>query len=577
VFRTLRPLLGANRIKKRIMKYTGAEIIIKLLERHGIRQIAGIPGGANLPMYDALSQSESIRHILARHEQGAGFIAQGQARVTGRPAVFFATSGPGATNAISAVADAKLDSIPIICITGQVPQNMIGTDAFQEIDTYGLSVPITKHNYFARSAKELFEIIPDAFRVAMSGRPGPIWIDVPKDVQMELIEFDEWPENGAPDPSPAIDMRSIQDAATMINEAKRPIVYVGGGAIHSGASESVRALIEKINAPAVMTLMGLGALPTRHPLSLGMLGMHAAPFTNHALEECDTLIALGARFDDRATGKVAQFCPDAKIVHIDIDASELNKIKNAKVGIIADLNDAIEALSPCIGPKGSNDWNDRVEQLKKEHPMYMPNLDDPTSAYGIIDHVAGMLEGETYITTDVGQHQMRVAQAYPFERPRQWLTSGGLGTMGFGLPAGIGAALERPEATVVCFTGDGSILMNIQELITAVEENLNLKIFVCNNNSLGLVHQQQDLFYEKRIFAANYSRAVDFVKIAEGFQMESYDLGTCIDPVSLIANVLAKPGPALINVPLDVHHKVFPMVPPGGANSEMIFRDKITA
>jgi acetolactate synthase-1/2/3 large subunit len=454
---------------------------------------------------------------------------------------------------------------------------MIGTYAFQEIDTYGLSVPITKHNYFARSAKELFEIIPDAFRVAISGRPGPIWIDVPKDVQMALVEFDEWPKNGVADNNFALDMQSIQDAATIINEAKRPIVYVGGGAIHSEASESVQALIEKLNAPTVMTLMGLGALPSRHPLSLGMLGMHAAPLTNYALEECDTLIAIGARFDDRATGKVAQFCPDAKIVHVDIDASELNKIKNAKVGIVADLDDAIEALSPLIDSKEADEWNDRIEQLRGEYPMYMPDLVDPTSAYGIIDHVAGMLEGETYITTDVGQHQMRVAQAYPFEYPRQWLTSGGLGTMGFGLPAAIGAALEKPEATVVCFTGDGSILMNIQELITAVEENLNVKIFVCNNNSLRLVHQQQDLFYEKRIFAANYSRAVDFVKIAEGFQMDSFDSGTCVDLMSLIANALAKPGPALINVPIDVHHKVFPMVPPGGANKKMLLRDRFTA
>ncbi|MDA7640721.1 biosynthetic-type acetolactate synthase large subunit, partial [Opitutaceae bacterium] len=513
------------------MKHTGAEILIKLLERQGIQQIAGIPGGANLPMYDALSRSGNIRHILARHEQGAGFIAQGQARVTGRPAVFFATSGPGATNAISAVADAKLDSIPVICITGQVPQAMIGTDAFQEIDTYGLSVPITKHSFFARSSSELLEIVPAAFRIAQSGRPGPVWIDIPKDVQLEQVWVDEWPLPGRTELLPKAGPSSIQLAATMINEAKRPIVYVGGGAIHSTASDRVRTMVETLNAPTVMTLMGLGAIPVRHPLSLGMLGMHAARYTNQALEECDMLIALGARFDDRATGKVAQFCPNAKIVHIDIDASELNKIKNAHVGIVADLNEALISIQPLVKSRPSDGWNDRISQLKRSQPMQMEDLQNPLSPYGIIDYVARMLEGETYITTDVGQHQMRVAQAFPFERPRQWLTSGGLGTMGFGLPAAIGAALEKPEATVVCFSGDGSLLMNIQELITAVEENANVKIVLCNNNSLGLVHQQQDLFYGKRIFASNYSRAVDFRAIAEGFQMEAFDLGDCNDPV----------------------------------------------
>ena len=553
------------------MKHTGAEILINLLERQGIQQIAGIPGGANLPMYDALSRSGNIRHILARHEQGAGFIAQGQARVTGRPAVFFATSGPGATNAISAVADAKLDSIPIICITGQVPQAMIGTDAFQEIDTYGLSVPITKHSFFARSASELLEIVPAAFRIAQSGRPGPVWIDIPKDVQLEQVCVDDWPLPGSAELLPKVDPGSIQIAATMINEAKRPIVYVGGGAIHSDASDRVRTMVETLNAPTVMTLMGLGAIPVRHPLSLGMLGMHAARFTNQALEECDTLIALGARFDDRATGKVAQFCPNAKIVHIDIDASELNKIKNAHVGIVADLNEALISIQPLVKSRPRDSWNDRISQLKRSQPMQMADLQNPLSPYGIIDYVARMLEGETYITTDVGQHQMRVAQAFPFERPRQWLTSGGLGTMGFGLPAAIGAALEKPDATVVCFSGDGSLLMNIQELITAVEENANVKIVLCNNNSLGLVHQQQDLFYGKRIFASNYSRAVDFRAIAEGFQMEAFDLGDCNDPVLELARAFSKHGPALINAPIGVHHKVFPMVPPGGANKEMIY------
>ena len=552
------------------MNYTGAQILIKLLERQGIRQAAGIPGGANLPMYDALSQSTRIRHILARHEQGAGFIAQGQARVTGKPAVFFATSGPGVTNAVTAVADAKLDSIPIICITGQVPQEMIGTDAFQEIDTYGLGVPITKHNFFARSAEELLEIVPAAFRIAQSGRPGPVWIDVPKDVQNERIQFDEWPEIGIPDESPSFESDRIAVAASLINEAQRPVVYIGGGAIHSQACGDVKELIGKTDAPTVMTLMGLGAIPSDHPQSLGMLGMHGARYTNHALEECDTLIALGARFDDRATGKVAQFCPNARIVHIDIDSSELHKIKQAHVGIQADLKEAMQQLLPLVEEKKRSSWNQRIQYLKQTFPLDMPSTDDVLSPYGAIFQTARMLEGETCITTDVGQHQMRVAQMFPFQKPRQWLTSGGLGTMGFGLPAAIGAALERPDATVVCFTGDGSLLMNIQELVTAVEENANVKIILCNNNSLGLVHQQQDLFYGKRIFASKYAKPVDFAAIAQGFGMEALDLGDCIDPMLTLTNALRRSGPVLINVPQAVEHHVYPMVPPGAANKEML-------
>lgn len=552
------------------MNYTGAEIIIKLLERQGVERIAGIPGGANLPLYDALSRSDSIRHILARHEQGAGFIAQGQARVTGRPAVFFATSGPGATNAITALADAKLDSIPIICITGQVPQALIGTDAFQEIDTYGLSLPVAKHSYFVRSAAELLEIIPEAFQIAVSGRPGPILIDVPKDVQMERIQVSAWPEPGAKGSSPAYEADAIGRAAAMIDAAARPVVYVGGGAIHAEASEEVRAFAERIHAPVTTTLLGIGAFPASHAQSIGMLGMHAARHTNLIIEECDLLIALGARFDDRATGKVARFCPNAKIVHIDIDAAELHKIKAAHIGIVADLKQALTDLIPAVRERRNAPWMERVEALRRAFPMEMPDADDAMSPYGIVRAVAEIVGPEAIVTTDVGQHQMRAAQAYGFDRPRRWLTSGGLGTMGFGLPAAIGAALEAPDRTVVCFSGDGSFLMNIQELATAVEERSNVKIVLCNNNSLGLVHQQQELFYGRNIFAANFSSATDFAAIARGFGVAAWDLRGCADPAGALREALAASGPALINVPLDARQKVFPMVPPGGANSEMI-------
>jgi acetolactate synthase-1/2/3 large subunit len=553
-----------------MMKMTGAQIIIHLLERQEIRIIAGIPGGANLPIYDALSQSRKIHHILARHEQGAGFIAQGMARATGRPAVCFATSGPGATNILTALADAKLDSIPIVCITGQAPLGMIGTDAFQEVDTYGLSIPITKHNFLVRSAAELLEVVPRAFRIAASGRPGPVLIDVPKDVQTRVVEWDSWPEPGLPDPPPAFDRTEVERAANLINTARRPILYLGGGVIQSGAAPLAARLAEKSSIPTTMTLMGLGALPVEHPLALGMLGMHAARYTNLALEECDLLIAAGVRFDDRATGKVAEFCPSAKIIHIDIDPSEIHKIKTAHVGITGDVGEVLKQLLPMIEPSPRAEWLNFVSALKKHHPMQMPGISDLLTPYGLISKVAGLLDDDTIIATDVGQHQMWTAQAYPFRRPRQWLTSGGLGTMGFGMPAAIGAALACPDRRVVCFSGDGSLMMNIQELATAVEQNVNIKIILMNNNSLGLVHQQQDLFYGGRFYASDYRSRVDFVKIAEGFGMKGFDLGTVGKPASMLADALSERGPCLIHAPIDGKQMVYPMVPPGAPNKQMI-------
>ncbi len=552
------------------MKATGAEIIIQLLERQGVRAIAGIPGGANLPLYDALGKSGRIHHVLARHEQGAGFMAQGMARVTGRPGVCFATSGPGATNLLTAIADAKLDSVPIVCITGQVPCPVIGTDAFQEVDTYGMSIPVTKHNFLVRSARELLDVVPDAFRIAASGRPGPVLIDVPKDVQREAVEFDTWPEAGRADAPPELDAGEITRAAALINTAKRPILYLGGGVIAANAGGLATRLAEKASLPTTATLMALGAIPFDHPRSIGMLGMHAARHTNLALEACDLLIAVGARFDDRATGKVAAFCPDARIVHVDIDAAEIDKIKAAHAGVVGDVAEVLTALLPLIEENPRSEWLAAVEKLKQEHPLDTPGVDDPGSAYGLIRLVAELAGDDALISTDVGQHQMWTAQLYPFRRPRQWLTSGGLGTMGFGLPAAIGAALARPERTVVCFSGDGSLLMNIQELATAVEEGVNVKIILMNNNSLGLVRQQQELFYGKRLFAVDFSHRVDFARIAEGFGMKARDLAMADEPGAALAEAFAEPGPCLINVPIDVNEKAYPMVPPGAANKDMI-------
>jgi acetolactate synthase I/II/III large subunit len=553
---------------------TGADLTIRLLERQGIEIISGIPGGANLPMYDSLYASERIRHVLARHEQGAGFIAQGMARASGKPQVCFATSGPGATNVLTAIADAKLDSVPVVCITGQVPSSMIGSDAFQEVDTYGLSIPITKHNFLVRSAAELLETIPAAFRIAASGRPGPVLVDIPKDVQMEALSFEQWPEPGKPEKTAPAASDDIKRAAEMINRSQRPILYLGGGVIMSNASEQARTLMERSNLPTTMTLMGLGAVPVDHELSLGMLGMHAAPYTNMALEACDLLIAVGARFDDRATGKVSAFCPEAEIIHIDIDPSELDKIKQAHIGIIGDVQDVLDDLIPMISSNDRLEWTAEVERLRQSHPFQAPQADQANTPYGAIRKVAEMVDDNTIVTTDVGQHQMRTAQLYPFRRPRRWLTSGGLGTMGFGLPAAIGAALAEPENLVICFTGDGSLMMNIQELATAVEQQVNIKIILMNNNALGLVHQQQTLFYGQRTFASGYERQMDFIAIARGFGIPTYDLGDCDDHAGMLREALQSSGPCLIHVPIDVNDKVFPMVPPGAANREMIGADE---
>ncbi|MHA1053318.1 acetolactate synthase large subunit [Enterobacter mori] len=549
-------------------RFTGAQLIVHLLERQGITTVAGIPGGTVLPLYDALSQSTQIRHVLARHEQGAGFIAQGMARTQGKPAVCMACSGPGATNLVTAIADARLDSIPLICITGQVPSSMIGTDAFQEVDTYGISIPITKHNYLVRDISELPQVISDAFRIAQSGRPGPVWIDIPKDVQTAEIEIDVLPEPGERAPAPAFSAESVRDAAAMINAAKRPVLYLGGGAIN--AADEIRQFAEKANLPTTMTLMALGMLPKAHPLSLGMLGMHGARSTNYILQEADLLIVMGARFDDRAIGKTEQFCPNAKIIHVDIDRAELGKIKQPHVAIQGDVAEVLAQLIPQTDAADRADWRKLVADLQREFPGAIPTEGDPLSHYGLINAVAACVDDSAIITTDVGQHQMWTAQAYPLNRPRQWLTSGGLGTMGFGLPAAVGAALANPDRKVICFSGDGSLMMNIQEMATAAENQLDVKIILMNNEALGLVHQQQSLFYKQGVFAATYPGMINFMQIAAGFGLHTCDLNAEEDAHAALQAAISRPGPALIHVRIDPEQKVYPMVPPGAANTEMV-------
>lgn len=557
------------------MERTGAEIIATLLERQGVTTVAGIPGGANLPLYDAL-RAGRIRHVLTRHEQGAGFIAQGMARVSGRAGVCLATSGPGATNLLTAIADAKLDSVPLVAITGQVPTSLIGTDAFQEVDTFGLTLPITKHNYLVRNAADLLEIVPQAFELAESGRPGPVVIDVPKDVQQQQVAFDHWPEPGTrPRPAPCDDA-AIARLADRIRRAERPVLYVGGGIVASGSSQLLRHLAQRNSIPVASTLMGLGAFPPDDSLFLGMLGMHGARYTNLALEEADLLLAFGVRFDDRATGRVEAFCRNAEIAHIDIDGSEIDKIKPANLSIVADVGEAIRQLLPLVEDTPRAAWNARIMQLKSEHPFEMPETDDPLHPLNLISRLGEILGPGDIVTTDVGQHQMWVAQAYPFRQPRTCLTSGGLGTMGFGLPAAIGAGLacsdngSASERRVVCISGDGSFLMNVQELATLADLDLPVTVIILNNGHLGLVRQQQELFYGERYHASRFDSSPDFAALARSFGVPGYNLGESADPIGVLSRALEMSGPCVVDAPIHFAENVLPMVPPGAANREMI-------
>jgi acetolactate synthase-1/2/3 large subunit len=585
------------------MKITGANLLRTLLERQGIRTIAGIPGGAILPFYDALHRSP-IRHILTRHEQGAGFIAQGMARVTGKAAVCLATSGPGATNLLTAIADARLDSVPLVAITGQVSQSLLGTDAFQEVDTYGLTLPITKHNFLVRHPAELLEMIPLAFQLAESGRPGPVAIDVPKDVQNATIDVDHWPEPGRPAPTPPCSDELIDALAHRLTTARRPVLYLGGGVISAGATNLAQALAHRLSAPVVCTLMALGAVPPDDSLYMGMLGMHAAKGTNFLLEETDLLLAIGARFDDRATGKVAEFCPQATIAHIDIDAAEIGKIKAAFHGLVGDAANILARLLERLPQQQRPAWRTRAAELRAAHRLSVPpRADKPLHPVNLCRFLGEILPPDTIVTTDVGQHQMWIAQAYPVRQPRTLLTSGGLGTMGFGLPAAIGAALALSEAEglvlpvrhglgkkedpveglaapgrrVVCVSGDGSILMNIQELATLAELDLPVAVLVFNNAQLGLVRQQQELFYNRRYEAAHFTAVPDFAALARAFGIRGLRLDPRRDPLSALTAALAAPGPCVIEIPIHEQANVYPMVPPGAANHQMITEPELAS
>jgi acetolactate synthase-1/2/3 large subunit len=576
------------------MKINGAELLIQLLERFGVRYIAGIPGGANLPIYDALRNS-SIKHILVRHEQAAGFIAQGISRSGRGPGVSLVTSGPGATNLLTALADAHLDSIPLVAITGQVASHLIGTQAFQEVDICTMANSIVKRGYRVRSAEELLRIVPEAFSLAMEGRRGPVLIDIPRDVQTERIEFTDdrffvrdrlltspdgdhevrgvaYPECHTFGKHPS---RVLTEIVGAIAESQRPIVYYGGGIIHAEASRELREFLSHFRIPAVSTLMALGALEHDNEMLLGMLGMHGSVTANLAMEEADLIIAIGARFDDRATGVFEHFCPRARLIHIDIDSKPLHKGRVIDLPWRIDARAALRLLLENAPYTDRSLWLQRVEDIRSindsgsESSGAVPEMVRMVAKYSSVDET---------IVTDVGQHQMWVAQSFPFQRGGSFLTSGGLGTMGFGLPAAIGAALASPERRVICFTGDGSIMMNIQELATLAELNLNVKIILLNNGHLGLVRQQQHLFFNQNYFASRFHHAADFVRIAEGFGIAAarFPHGAATDEMHAVLEIMMNArGPSLLEIEIDHHEKVLPMVPPGEANRVMILYSQV--
>ena len=585
------------------MKKTGAQIIVKLLEMHGIKTVAGIPGGSILPLYDELSRS-NIHHVLVRQEQAAGFFAQGMARTTGLPAVCLATSGPGAMNLLTAVADARCDSIPIIAITGQVNTNLIGTDAFQEADTFGLSFPITKHSVMIKNHADLFTAIPEAFEIAMNGRPGPVLIDIPRNIQLSEYEFEKWPEIKKPLPEeksirfhtkPDVMKTILNDAAELLSQAKKPCLYLGGGCNNLAAAKAIRAFKKAYRLPVVSSLMGLGCIPHSDPDWTGMVGMHGSYAANVAMNESDLVIAAGVRFDDRATGLVQKFCPNAKIIHIDVDAAEINKILAASLSLVAKVESVFPELTAVYEKKFkfSKDslkerleWCDYIIDVNSKNSSMTcgkpaaeeknKNFEGSVNPREFISNIpelaekAGLKKSDLLVTTDVGQHQMFAAQYYPVEEPRTFLTSGSLGTMGFGLPAALGAASANPDKRVICFSGDGSIMMNIQELATLAENNYPVTVIVFENGTLGMVYQQQKFLFDKTYSASEFKASPDLLKIAQGFGIEAIDADNDSEWYKKAFDPKRVNKPCFVKVRVDPEENVLPFVPGGKANIDSI-------
>lgn len=551
----------------------GADIFVESLVEQGVDTIFGYPGGAVLPIYDALYRSNApFDHVLCRHEQGLIHAAEGYARVTGKPGVVIATSGPGATNLITGITDAMMDSLPMVIFTGQVATRVIGTDAFQEADVIGLTTPITKYNYQVTSLKELPRVIKEAFHIATTGRKGPVVIDIPKNVSEEFasgtydttVRLPGYQPTTKPNP---LQIRRLQEA---LSAAERPVLLAGAGVLFAEASEELRKFVKKYQLPVVTTLLGLGSFPGSDPLFLGMTGMHGTYTANMAIYECDLLINIGARFDDRLTGAVQHFAPKAKVAHIDIDPAEIGKNITTQIPVVADAKEALNALlKEEVKKKDHQDWLDHLQKKKAKYPLWYERSKESISPQWLIEQVYRISKGEAIVTTDVGQHQMWAAQFYTFDKPDKWVTSGGLGTMGFGFPAAIGAQLAKPDEMVVAIVGDGGFQMTIQELSVVKERNLPVKIIIVNNEALGMVRQWQEKFYEER-YSESILQNPDFVKIAEGYGIKGYRVTKEEDVPALLEEVLYSDGPALIDCRVEKLECVYPMVAPGKGNHEMI-------
>jgi len=565
------------------MKMSGARIVLESIKREGVDVVFGLPGGAVLPIYDALYDFPGpLRHVLVRQEAAAGHAAEGYARTSGRVGVCMVTSGPAATNLVTALQDAYMDSMPIVAFTGQVATHMIGNDAFQEADNVGITRPCTKHNFLVKDTRDIAPVVKEAFYIAATGRPGPVHVDLPKDILVKQAEF-EYPEKvhlRSYNPTYEGHPGQVKKAARAIMRARRAVLYVGGGVIASDAAAELRELAELLRVPVTTTLMALGAFPSDHPLSMGMLGMHGGYAANMAVYNSDCLIAVGARFDDRVTGKIDQFAPQAEIVHVDIDPSSISKSVKVHIPIVGDARRVLSRLIgdlreeagqlPSVAREAREQWLRQVAQWQQKHPMRYQWDDELIKPQYVVEEISNLTRGEAVIVTGVGQHQMWAAQHYRFRYPRHWLTSGGLGTMGYGLPAAMGAQVARPDRLVVLIDGDGSFVMNSQELATVVENQLPLKCVIINNGGHGMVRQWQDVIYGGRFQSIDLSASPDFVKLAEAYGAMGIRASKPNEVVPALEKAFAVPGPVVVDVMVDRDELCLPMVPAGGANKDMI-------
>ena len=560
------------------MKLTGSQILLKCLEREDVKDIFGYPGGVVLDIYDELTRTPQIKHILVRHEQAAVHAADGYARASGKVGVALVTSGPGATNTVTGIASAYLDSIPIVVISGQVPTALIGNDAFQEVDIVGITRPCTKHNYLVKDINQLAYTVHEAFHIARSGRPGPVLVDLPKDiVQASIVpKFPEAIKIKSYNPTYHANPRQVKRALELMLSAKRPVLYTGGGIILSEASEELAKFAHLLQIPVTSTLMGLGGFPGDDPLWMGMLGMHGTYCANMAVSQADVLVGIGARFDDRVTGKLSDFAPHAKIIHVDIDPSSISKNVHVDIPIVGDCRDALQQFIDLMHEAPAQDWTrirgewlETIAAWEKEHPLTYTWSDTVIKPQYVIEKLWELTKGDAFITTEVGQNQMWAAQFYRFKKPRRLMTSGGLGVMGYGFPAAMGVQVAQPEATVIDIAGDGSIQMNIQELITVVENKLPVKIAILNNTFLGMVRQWQQLFYERR-YSSTPLAAPDFVKLAEAYGAVGLRATKPQEVVPIIKEALNTPRPVIMDFRVEPEECVMPMVPAGKAIHEML-------